>query len=208
MVQISEEAGISIYTNNEDGKYENPDSIDAMFKKYAAQHILKSYEEEPSKWELVPELDGYQKADFSNDQFSIFYVDYVSKYNNFEGKENDVINLNGLTNKAYLQRLLKGKDSSYLAWVDETYLGHTVNEEDFLYLKAGFAQNVYLYEFKGEKTELITSSRNYLYSMYKAIWNNASEELTNSTRFVKAYELYKDNYVYCTHIAINLHIEV
>ena len=201
MVQISEEAGISIYTNNEDGKYENPDSIDAMFKKYAAQHILKSYEEEPSKWELVPELDGYQKADFSNDQFSIFYVDYVSKYNSFEGKENDVINLNGLTNKAYLQRLLKGKDSSYLAWVDETYLGHTVNEEDFLYLKAGFAQNVYLYEFKGEKTELITSSRNYLYSMYKAIWNNASEELTNSTRFVKAYELYKDNYVYCTHIA-------
>ena len=201
MVQISEESGISTYTNNEDGKYENPDSIDDMFKKYAAQHILKSYQEEPSKWELVPELDGYQEAGYANDQFAIFYVDYVTRYNNYEGKENDVVNLGGLSNKAYLQKVLKGKDTSYLAYVDEAYLSHPVDAEEFLFLKAGFAQNVYLYEFKGEKTELITSSRNYLYSIYKAIWNNASEELTNSTRFVKAYDQYKDNYVYCTHIA-------
>lgn len=201
MVQISEEAGISTYSNNEDGKYENPDSIDVMFKKYAAQHILRSYEEEPFKWELIPELNGYQKADFTNDQFSIFYVDYVNKYNHYEEKENDVVDLGGLSNKAYLQRLLKNKDSSYLAWVDEAYLGHPVNEEDFLFLKAGFAQNVYLYEFKGERTELIASSRTYLYNMFKAIWNTASEELTNSTRFEQTYELYKDNYVYCTHIA-------
>lgn len=201
MVKISEEAGISLYTNNEDGKYNSPDSIDAMFKRYTAQHILRSYEEEPSKWELIPEIEGYEKADFSTDQFSKFYVDYVDKYNNYATTTNDVVDLNGLTNKAYLQRLLKSKDTSYLAWADEAYLGHPVDNEDFLFLKAGFAQNLYLYEFKGETSEPLASSRVYFYTMYKTIWNNASEELTSSQRFNDVYNLYKDNYVYCTHIA-------
>ena len=201
MVQISEESGLSTYTNNSDGKYNNPDSIDTMYKRYIAQHILRSYEEEPSKWELTPELDGYVKADFTNDQFSLFYVNYVSKYNSYNGKENDLVNLNGLSNKAYLQKQLKTKDSSYLAFVDEAYLGHSVNEEDFLFLKAGFAQNLYLYEFKNERNEIINGSHTYFYSMYKSLWNNASEELTNSTRFIDVYNLYKDNYVFCTHMA-------
>lgn len=201
MVKISEEADISTYTNNADGKYNSPDSLGDMFKRYAAQHILRSYEEEPSKWELTPELEGYSKADFSTDQFAKFYVDYVSKYNDYEGTTNDVVNLGGLTNKAYLQHLLKTKDTSYLAWADEAYLGHSVDSEDFLFLKAGFAQNLYLYEFKGEKSEPIASSRGYFYTMYKTIWDNATEELTNSKRFNDTYNLYKDNYVFCTHIA-------
>ena len=194
MVKISEEAGVSIYTNNEDGKYNEPDSLTMMFKKYIAQHILRSYEEEPAKWEIVPEISGYSKADFTNDQLSIFYVGYVSQYP-------DTVNLSGLTNKAYLQNLLKTKDSSYLAYVNEEYLGHPLDEEDFLFLKAGFAQNIYLYEFKGESNEALLNSRNYLYNLYKNIWDKMSEEITSSSRFVTAYELYKDNYVYCTHIA-------
>ena len=194
MVKISEEAGVSTYTNNEDGKYENPDSLTTMFKRYAAQHILRSYEEEPSKWETIPEIEGFSKADFTNDQLSIFYVDYVSKYP-------DTVNMGGLTNKAYLQHVLKTKDSSYLAYVNEEYLGHPVSDEDFLFLKAGFAQNVYLYEFKGEKNETVSNSRNYFYSLYKSIWDTMSEEITSSSRFVAAYDLYKDNYVFCTHIA-------
>ena len=201
MVKISEESGVSTYTKNEDGKYSSPDSLDDMFKRYSAQHILRSYDEEPSKWEVVPELEGYEKANFESDQFSKFYVNYVEKYNNFGGKTNDVVDLGVLTNKAYLQQLLKSKDTSYLAFIDETYLGHSLGSEDFLYLKAGFAQNLYLYEFKGEKNESVASSRTYFYNIYKSLWDKASDELTSSKRFEDTYNLYKDNYVYCAHIA-------
>ena len=201
MIKISEESGISTYSQNDDGKYNSPDSLDAMFKCYSAQHIVRSYEEEPSKWEVVPELEGYAKADFDTDQFSKFYVKYAEKYNNFDGKANDVVDLGGLTNKAYLQQLLKSKDTSYLAFIDEAYLGHSLNSEDFLYLKAGFAQNLYLSEFRGEKAEAVVSSRDYFYSLYKSVWDKASDELTSSKRFEDTYNIYKDNYVYCAHIA-------
>ena len=53
MVKISEEADISTYSNNADGKYNSPDSLGDMFKRYAAQHILRSYEEEPSTGDNV-----------------------------------------------------------------------------------------------------------------------------------------------------------
>ena len=194
MVKISEEAGVSSYSNNEDGLYSTPDSMGVMYKKYVAQHILRSYEEEPTKWEVVPELEGYTKADFNNDQLSIFYVDYVSKYP-------DTVNTNGLSNKAYLQHLLKSKDTSYLAFVNEEYLGHSLGNEEFLFLKAGFAQNLYLYEFKGENNNTVGASHNYFYSLYESIWNQMSEEITSSSRFVAAYEVYESNYVYCTHVA-------
>lgn len=194
MIKISEEAGVAIYTDNEDGKYSNPDSLTSMYKKYVSKHILRSYEEEPAKWEVTPVIEGVTKADFDNDQLSIFYVNYASNYP-------DAVNTNGLSNKAYLQQLLKSKDSSYLAFISEEYLGRPVDNEEFLFLKAGFAQNLYLYEIQGEKSDILTNTHNYFYGIYQSIWNKMSDEITNSSRFVSAYELYKDNYVYCAHIA-------
>ena len=198
MLKISEEAGLTSY---KDGDYEKPQDVSTMYQRYVGQHILLSYQLEPEIWEVAPVIEGLEKATFDNDIFSQFYVNYVSKYNDYNGHNNDIINLNGLTNKAYLQKILRDSDTSLLAWATSEYKGSDIDSEEFLYLKAAFAQNLYLAVFKGESSSEISSSHNYFYSKFESLWKNATNELTESTRFVDVYNTYQDNYVFCSHIA-------
>lgn len=201
MIKISEEAGLTSYSNNADGQYQTADDMTTMFKKYARQHILLSYQKEAGKWEITPQIADVSPASYTNDQFAIFYVDYVSKYNSFQGKDHDIIYLNGLSHEAYLQSVLRKNDTAHTAWITDEYLAREIANDEFLFLKAPFAQNIYLYMYENQTTGAPKVDYDYFYGLYEKNWNMATEELTNSTRFNEAYLAYEHDYVYCTHVA-------
>ena len=100
-----------------------------------------------------------------------------------------------------MQKVLKDNDTSVIAWATSEYKGSDIGSEEFLYLKAGFAQNLYLSVFKGETSSNIGSDHNYFYSKFETMWNKATQELTDSSRFNDTYQAYENNYVYCSHVA-------
>lgn len=189
--KIEEEAGIYEFSDNGNGQYENPVSIDSLIEKYALSHILLSYDKDPDAFkaynvEPVNSLN-VTKASYESDQLSSFYTVYSANHN--------VVDFAGVDPKLYFIRELKSSSPKTDYWVnDEASLA-------FPYLKGSFACDLYRYLLLGETSfQTGLTDYNYLASGFHAVWEKEANLLFLSPEYKAPYQSYLSTYQECAYI--------
>lgn len=169
------------------------EDLDITFARYAYRHIIYAYQKDPSSFieyniTIEPYKDFvYEEASFYTDQLAYFYVYYVSMYNEYNNKSNDIVDFNNVEPKQYYINLLK----------DHTYGSIFIfdNNDELPYLRSEVALNIYRYYFLNEESlENGLKNYNFLISTFKAIWEIEATQLTSSSRYQEHYVVYKDIY--------------
>ena len=195
--QIEEEAHIYSFSDNENKEYNSPDDMNEVFARYAYSQILLSYDKNPeifNKYDIkVENLEGYEqtRASFENDQLAYFYIYYCPKYNDYNGKVNDIVNFGNIEPKDYFIKTIKDNSLGDIFLYDSS--------DEYPYLKGEIASNIFRYLFNEENLENGLRSYNYLIQTFKTIWEKQSNELTSSTRFLDVYNVYRDHYATLAH---------
>ena len=195
--QIEEEAHIFSFSDNEDKEYNTPDNMNDVFARYAYSQILLSYDKNReifNKYDIkVENLEGYDqtRASFENDQLAYFYIYYCPKYNDYNGKVNDIVNFGNIEPKDYFIKTIKDYSLGDIFLYDSS--------DEYPYLKGEIASNIFRYLFNEENLENGLRSYNYLIQTFKTIWEKQSNELTSSTRFLDVYNVYRDHYATLAH---------
>ena len=192
--KIEEEAKIYEFVGEDDDKYFNLRKQEDIFEDYCLRHILYSYHKDPTAFinyniEIKNE-NNFEMASYDNDNLAYFYVNYCSMYNNYNGTNNDIADMDENA-KLYFYKQYKKYAVKSDMWVFDE-----VNYE-LPHLNGYYAVDLYKYLFEDNSYQTGLTNYNYLASNYNALWEIEVEQLVNSSRFKNHYNIYKENYEFC-----------
>lgn len=200
--EIEEQAKIYEFTDNDDRLYSHPRPQEELFEAYCLMHILYSYSKDPTpfqQYHITPENPhGIAPASYETDPLAYFYVFYAAEFNDYGGRENDVVDFEGFSPKAYFYKAMKETAVDISMWnFDE-------QTHELPYLDGYYAVDLYLYLFSENGYEAGLSRYNYLSVNYQNLWNRQVQQLIGSERFLEHYQEYKRNYAFCAYVADGL----
>jgi len=190
--KIQEEAHIYEYIGEGDKKYETPQSQETMFKTWAYQHILASFNNDSSKFieEGITELklpEGTIEATYDSDRIAYFYVNFCANKND----KYKVVDFGGLLPKPYYYSVLKKHSFTYN---DEPLWNYDETNYTLPLLKGKFAVPLYKYLFVDESYQLGLSCYNLLVKSWQNIWNEEVKLLINCEGYKAHYDVYASKY--------------
>lgn len=198
--KIEEEAKLYEFKDNEDGQYLNLIQPEETFEDYALRQILLTYENDSENFlKLINQREisnpkGLTKASYETDNLAYFFSIYVPEFNDYEGANNDLIDMDGLSGQEFYYKILN--DNA----VDTTMYVLDYDNYTLPMLKTEFAANLYRYLFLGESNfQVGLTSYNLLAKNYQNMWNLAVDELINSSRYQVHYQKYMSNYANCAY---------
>lgn len=192
--KIEEEAKIYEFTGQDDEKYTNLRKQEEIFEDYCLRHILYSYSKNPTPFNNygidIKNENNLEMASYESDNLAYFYVNYCTKYNNYNGKNNDIVEIDE-NPKLYYYKQYKKYAIKTDMWVfdEENY--------ELPYLEGYFAVDLYKYLFEDSSYQTGLTNFNYLAANYNALWEVEVKQLVNSSRFNEHYNIYKENYEIC-----------
>ena len=192
LYQIEEEAKVYEFVDNEDGRYLSPRPQSETFEDYLLQHILLAYSKNSNPFTnlglTIENPKNLLPASYENDQIAYFYARYVPLYNNFQGRNNDIVDLGGLSGEAYFYKQLKAHSSDVSFW------NFSENSTEFPYLSSAFAADLYKYLKSDNSYQIGLSNYNRLGLVFQSIWKEEANLIVNSGRFQDEYKIYLSNY--------------
>ncbi len=190
--KIEEEAHIYQFVDNDDNKYNHPRSLDEIIEEYALMHILYSYFVDSSAFNAsqidIKNPKNLPLASYETDQLAFFYDNYVSKYNDYNGYENDVVDVGSFSLKAYFYKAYKDSSVDSSMWIFD------YENYELPYLKGEYAVDLYIYLFENNSYQTGLTNYNLLATNFKNLWDIEVNQLINSHRFNEYYSIYKSNY--------------
>ena len=190
--KIEEEAHIYQFVGEGEHKYDKPRDLDQIFEEYSLMHILYSYSIDSSAFTQrqveIKNPKNLPLASYQTDQLAFFYDYYVTNYNNFNGVENDIVDIGTFTPRQYFYKAYKENAVNIEMW--------KFDEENYSlpYLDGQFAVDLYVYLFENEGYQAGLTRYNLLATNFKNLWNIQVNQLIESSRFEQYYDIYKENY--------------
>ena len=197
--QMEEEAKIYQFEGEGENKYSKPRPMEDTFQDYCLMHILLAYEKDAKPFEnygvVIKNENNLPVASFETDNLAYFYVNYVPKYNNYNGQENDIVIMDK-DPKLFFMDAYKKNAVKIDMWNYD-------NENYSLpYLDSDFAVDLYKYLFEDSSYQVGLTNYNYLAKNYMNLWSVQVQELLASSRFSTHYQIYKENYEICSRFII------
>ena len=204
MLKLNEESGLYEFKGEGDERFDSSNQIseEETFTKYCLSHILLSYTIDSAPFtgytinvdSLLKQYD-IEIASYSTDYLAKFYTVYVPKYNIYNDKNNDVVELGSVSEKSFFIKKLNDSMKNtpeYVSWI--------FNGEDFPYLKGEYAVNLYRYLFNMENSYQVgLTSYNFLADNYQTVHKVSSNYIYNSQRYQDLYTSYKSSYAFCSY---------
>ena len=195
--RIEEEAKIYEFEGRDDSKYKTPRNQEEIFEDYCLRHILYSYSVDSKAFEQynvqISNPKKLEIASYENDNLAYFYVNYAAKYNDYNEKINDIVDMEDDPKLHYYKEYKK-----YAVKIDMWIFDE--NKYTLPYLDGYFAVDLYKYLFEDSSYQAGLTNYNYLATNYNNLWEVEVGQLVNSSRYKNHYDIYKEYYQKCSYI--------
>ena len=195
--ELQEEARVYEYIGDDDSRFSNPRQQKDIFIDYCLSHILYSKQKDPEPFNTynvtIENPNNLSVASYETDNLAYFYVNFVPKYNKYDGNDYDLVEYQGDPRLVFYTEYKKEAILSSMWVFNESTL-------ELPYLKGTDAIDLYKYLFVDDSYQAGLTMYNYLSVNFQKIWRVECDLLINSQRYLDHYEIYKQNYANCSYI--------